>query len=364
MSGSRWLVPEWGNYLWRKPSSLSWLLLWGLLQACPMQGSVLLARRLPQPLMSPGYPEPYPRGQESSTHIVALGDFAVRLVFQDLDLEPSQDCRGDSVMITGSGVPRRLCGQQGPPLGSPPGPGQREFVSSGRSLQLTLRARAPSQGQPTPLHRGFLAVYQAVALSCEPLGQAGGGSGAIPAEIRSCCREPYYQRVSTGVLSCTVQGTWEERRDRQEGLQCVPVCGRPVTPLALHPESLGPSRAPPGSFPWQALTFGVARGWMSEELKWSRLPVASREACEAWLRDRQRPELFSRNMFCVGEELRGSGVCQGDSGSVYVVWDGGASRWVATGIVSWGVGCGKGYGFYTKVLNYMDWIKGVMGGRG
>lgn len=65
-------------------------------------------------------------------------------------------------------------------------------------------------------------------------------------------------------------------------------------------------------------------------------------------------------MFCVGEEMQVNSVCQGDSGSVYVVWDDRALRWVATGIVSWGVGCGKGYGFYTKVLSYVDWIKGVI----
>ncbi|KAM6161548.1 complement C1r subcomponent-like protein isoform 2-T2 [Erethizon dorsatum] len=423
MSGSRCLASEWGNYLWRNPPSTScpgktcWLLLWGILQACPTQGSVLLAWQLPQQLTSPGYPEPYPRGQESSIDIMAPGGFAVRLVFQDFDLEPSQDCEGDSVTISGSGMlPHQLCGQQGSPLYSPPC--QREFLSSGRSLQLTFRAHDSSQEQPAHLHKGFLAVYQAV------------------------------------------------------------VCGRPVTPLAQHPETLGPSRAPLGSFPWQAFTvihgrgggallgdswiltaahtiypkdsaslrkdqsvdvflghthidemlqlgnypvrrvavhpdyrqheshnfdgdiallelqhsvplgphllpvclpdtetlyrsglwgyvsgFGVEMGWITTELKYSRLRMAPREACEAWLRERQRTEVFSDNMFCVEDKMQTNSVCQGDSGSVYVVWDGHAHRWVATGIVSWGVGCGKGYGFYTKVLNYVGWIKEVMGGR-
>ncbi|KAG3292487.1 complement C1r subcomponent like [Ictidomys tridecemlineatus] len=106
--------------------------------------------------------------------------------------------------------------------------------------------------------------------------------------------------------------------------------------------------------------FGVEMGWLTEELKYSRLPVAPREACEAWLRERHRTEVFSDNMFCVGDKMQMNSVCQGDSGSVYVVWDDRTHRWVATGIVSWGIGCGKGYGFYTKVLNYVDWIKGVM----
>lgn len=109
--------------------------------------------------------------------------------------------------------------------------------------------------------------------------------------------------------------------------------------------------------------FGVEMGWLSIKLKYSRLPVAPRAACEAWLRERRRPEAFTNGMFCAGDQTRPQSVCQGDSGGAFVVWDDRARRWVATGIVSWGVGCGKGYGFYTKVLDYVDWIRGVMGGK-
>ena len=75
-------------------------LLWGVFQACPTRGSVLLAQQLPQQLTSPGYPEPYHKGQESTADIQAPEGFAVRLVFQDFDLEPSQDCAGDSVTVS------------------------------------------------------------------------------------------------------------------------------------------------------------------------------------------------------------------------------------------------------------------------
>ncbi|XP_011807846.1 PREDICTED: complement C1r subcomponent-like protein isoform X2 [Colobus angolensis palliatus] len=438
----------WGKYLWRSPHSTGcpgamwWLLLWGVLQACPTRGSILLAQELPQQLTSPGYPEPYRKGQESSTDIKAPEGFAVRLVFQDFDLEPSQDCAGDSVTIAASGSdPSQFCGQQDSPLGRPPG--QRAFVSSGRSLRLTFRTQPSSENKTVHLHRGFLALYQTV-----------------------------------GTLTRTNPGTWKDRQDGEEVLQCMPVCGRPVTPIAQNQMTLRSSRAKLGNFPWQAFTsihgrgggallgdrwiltaahtiypkdsvslrkdqsvnvflghtaidemlklgnhpvhrvivhpdyrqneshnfsgdiallelqhsiplgpnvlpvclpdnetlyrsgllgyvsgFGVEMGWLTTELKYSKLPVAPREACEAWLQKRQRPEVFSDDMFCVGDETQRHSVCQGDSGSVYVVWDDRAHHWVATGIVSWGIGCGEGYDFYTKVLSYVDWIKGVMNGK-
>ncbi|XP_005637262.1 complement C1r subcomponent-like protein isoform X2 [Canis lupus familiaris] len=499
MSSSRCLVSQLGNDLWRSPQSTGcpgkmwWLLLWGVFQACPTQGSVLLAQQLPQQLTSPGYPEPYRKGQESSTDIEAPDGFAVRLVFQDFDLEPSQDCEQDSVTITASGMdPSRFCGQQGSSLGSPPG--QREFVSPGNRLRLTFRAPASSRDRTTGLHKGFLALYQAVEVSTpmdvnhsrRPISQASGASKAIstrgdpdPLKIQNhCCREPYYQAVPAGTLNCTRQNPWKETQDRKELPHCVPVCGRPVAPIAQSQEAAGSSRAKLGNFPWQAFTsiygrgggallgdrwiltaahtihpkdgvllgknrsvhvflghtsidemlrrgshpvrrvvvhpdyrqhesrnfdgdlallelqrrvplgpsllpvclperealyrsgvwgyvsgFGVDLGWLTTELKYSRLPVAPRAACQAWLQDKQRSEVFSANMFCAGDKMRQQSVCQGDSGGVYVVWDERAHHWVATGIVSWGIGCGKGYGFYTKVLNYLDWIKGVMDGK-
>lgn len=71
---------------------------------------MLLAKQLPEQLTSPGYPEPYLKGQESSTDIEAPEGFAVRLVFQDFDLEPSQDCEQDSVTVSYGGGPEGTLG--------------------------------------------------------------------------------------------------------------------------------------------------------------------------------------------------------------------------------------------------------------
>ncbi|XP_037023678.2 complement C1r subcomponent-like protein isoform X1 [Artibeus jamaicensis] len=485
-SHSRGLVSEQGSYFWGSPRSTSclgkmwWLLLWGVFQACPTQGSVLLAQQLPQQLTFPGFPEPYLEGQESTIIIEAPEGFAVKLVLQDFNLELSQDYEQDSVTVTASRMdPSLFCGQKGSVLGGTRG--QRQFVSSGNHLRLTFRAPASSEDQTTGLHKGFLVLYQAVSMKS----QVSGGSeaphtpGGNSSNIQNHCQEPYYQAVPAGTLTCTAQGPGEEAEDRQEVPHCVPVCGQPVTPIAQNQEGQGSSRAQLGNFPWQAFTsiygrgggallgdrwiltaahtiypkdsvflgkkrrvdvflghtnidemiklgnhpvrrvvvhpdyrqneshnfngdiallqlqhsvplgphllpvclpdnetlyrsgllgyvsgFGMEMGWLTTELKYSRLPVAPREACEAWLQEKQRTDVFSDNMFCAGDKALWQSVCQGDSGGVYVVWDDRAHHWVATGIVSWGIGCGKGYGFYTKVLNYVDWIKAVMDGKG
>ncbi|PNI21106.1 C1RL isoform 10, partial [Pan troglodytes] len=98
----------------------------------------------------------------------------------------------------GGSDPSQFCGQQGSPLGRPPG--QREFVSSGRSLRLIFRTQPSSENKTAHLHKGFLALYQTV------------------------------------------------------------VCGRPVTPIAQNQTTLGSSRAKLGNFPWQAFTSIHGRG--------------------------------------------------------------------------------------------------------
>ncbi|XP_062931453.1 complement C1r subcomponent [Cynocephalus volans] len=110
--------------------------------------------------------------------------------------------------------------------------------------------------------------------------------------------------------------------------------------------------------------FGITENRMTNDLRFVRLPVAKRQACESWLRGKKRTDVFSDNMFCAGDPAVKQDSCHGDSGSVFAVRDHNSDRWVATGIVSWGIECGKGYGFYTKLLSYVDWIKKEMGEEG
>ncbi|KAF1597368.1 UNVERIFIED_CONTAM: Trypsin I-P1, partial [Eudyptes pachyrhynchus] len=88
-----------------------------------------------------------------------------------------------------------------------------------------------------------------------------------------------------------------------------------------------------------------------DTLQCLKAPVLSSRKCtEAY------PGKITENMICVGFLEGGKDSCQGDSGGP-VVCNG-----QLQGIVSWGIGCAqKGYpGVYTKVCNYVSWIKATM----
>ena len=71
------------------------------------------------------------------------------------------------------------------------------------------------------------------------------------------------------------------------------------------------------------------------------------------------------NMICAGDPNPPPGAeftrdtCQGDSGGPLVAKAGGKP--IQVGIVSWGHGCGlpKVYGVYTRLGNFIDWIRSV-----
>ncbi|KAM9019815.1 trypsin I-P1-like isoform 2-T2 [Ara ararauna] len=88
-----------------------------------------------------------------------------------------------------------------------------------------------------------------------------------------------------------------------------------------------------------------------DTLQCLQAPVLSSSACNS-----AYPGDITSNMICVGFLEGGKDSCQGDSGGP-VVCNG-----QLQGIVSWGRGCAqKGYpGVYTKVCNYVSWIKSTI----
>lgn len=114
--------------------------------------------------------------------------------------------------------------------------------------------------------------------------------------------------------------------------------------------------------------FGIieiaGRRMVTNKLNYVQLPVVSQETCIKSINSlkttRTDVPSVSSNMFCAGVPEGGKDSCQGDSGGPFALEDNGRF-WVA-GIVSWGVDCGKPgkYGVYTRVTNYLDWIKKTM----
>ncbi|XP_054840210.1 coagulation factor VII-like isoform X2 [Eublepharis macularius] len=109
-------------------------------------------------------------------------------------------------------------------------------------------------------------------------------------------------------------------------------------------------------------TVGTVSGWGSTHVKGRstrfllkvKLPVVSMDSC------RQSTEkLITDNMFCAGYPEATQDSCKGDSGGPFAVVF--RDTWFLLGIVSWGEGCaaaGK-YGAYTRVSNYLAWIKEI-----
>ncbi|XP_028984801.1 calcium-dependent serine proteinase-like [Betta splendens] len=94
--------------------------------------------------------------------------------------------------------------------------------------------------------------------------------------------------------------------------------------------------------------------------KYADIGVFSRAECENTPSNPAKKRMsYTHNMFCAGKEGKDS--CQQDSGGPFTtpVLSARGGPYSLMGIVSWGPPCGerKYKGYYTKVKNYVDWIK-------
>ncbi|NXJ14697.1 FA7 factor, partial [Odontophorus gujanensis] len=105
---------------------------------------------------------------------------------------------------------------------------------------------------------------------------------------------------------------------------------------------------------------GTVSGWGATHSRGStlrflmrvRLPLVSMDTCQ-----RSTARLITDNMFCAGYGTEAADACKGDSGGPFAALY--HNTWFLLGVVSWGDGCaerGK-YGVYTRVSNYIPWIK-------
>ncbi|NWV99970.1 FA7 factor, partial [Machaerirhynchus nigripectus] len=108
---------------------------------------------------------------------------------------------------------------------------------------------------------------------------------------------------------------------------------------------------------------GMVSGWGATHERGStlhflmkvRLPIVGLERCQ-----RAMARLLTDGMFCAGHSTAAADACKGDSWGPFTVAH--RNTWFLLGIVSWGEGCaeqGK-KGVYTRVSNYIPWIKEVV----
>jgi secreted trypsin-like serine protease len=83
-----------------------------------------------------------------------------------------------------------------------------------------------------------------------------------------------------------------------------------------------------------------------------QLPILSDNSCKSFSSDKATP-VNTLTQVCAG--LSGKDTCQGDSGGP-LVSRGTDGRWYLIGVTSYGYGCGKYPGLYTRTSAYSNWI--------
>lgn len=122
---------------------------------------------------------------------------------------------------------------------------------------------------------------------------------------------------------------------------------------------------PESSLKWDKRpTSCVITGWGFTDSEYSRtLKQAWVPLLPSWKCKKQYGVRFTSRMLCAGSlsEHRRVDSCQGDSGGP-LVCQGHGGRWVLTGIISWGHGCGNPAfpGVYTRVSRFLRWIDKVV----
>ncbi|CAL9687675.1 unnamed protein product [Knipowitschia caucasica] len=108
----------------------------------------------------------------------------------------------------------------------------------------------------------------------------------------------------------------------------------------------------------------VITGWGFTDSEYSRtLKQAQVPRLPSWMCKKRYGARFTNRMMCAGSlsEQQRVDSCQGDSGGPLVCQDVGG-RWILTGVISWGHGCGNPTypGVYTRVNRFLRWIDKVV----
>uniref|UniRef100_W5MLE9 Complement component 1, s subcomponent.2 n=1 Tax=Lepisosteus oculatus TaxID=7918 RepID=W5MLE9_LEPOC len=251
-------------------------------------------------VQSPGYPAPYPPFLNEIWDLLVPQGYTLNLTFHHFDIEPSNNCDYDSLMVM---FGRRFLGVFCGPNPSFQGdrPGNYSIMSPGNSLRLVFSTDDSSPGP----HRysGFSAIYQAVDIdecsveaekgqachhvcnnnlggflcschhgyqlqpdnsTCQPVdcGFPVAKNGTLRVvsenpktlyqdEIRFECESKYYRLEGDDVYRCEAQGYWMSLNGSVDLPKCVAVCGEPENEYSDFGRIFGGREAELGQIPWQ-----------------------------------------------------------------------------------------------------------------
>ncbi|XP_004676662.1 PREDICTED: serine protease 42 [Condylura cristata] len=112
---------------------------------------------------------------------------------------------------------------------------------------------------------------------------------------------------------------------------------------------------------WGKLNEQAKSGTAPVILQEAELSITRYEKCNEILKRKLKShvDLVKKGVIC-GYSEQGKDSCQGDSGGPLVCEFN--KTWIQVGIVSWGIGCGRGEypGVYTEVSFYKDWLLGQL----
>nr|KAF6367748.1 complement C1s [Myotis myotis] len=363
-------------------------------------------------ILSPNYPQAYPNEVEKTWDIEVPEGYGIHLYFTHLDIELSENCDYDSVQIISGGIEEgKICGQK--TSKNPNSPIVEEFQVPSNQLQVIFRSDfsndvlgtelpqcVPVCGIPSKPFEGTQRIFGGSFADIENFPwqvffanpRAGGALideywVLTAAHVVEKNRNPEMYVGSTLVNRerltnsqiliperVIIHPGWtflddpETRKNFDNDIALIrlkdPVKMGPTVSLICLPGNSSEYNPSEGAM-------GLISGWGRTEnknivlkLRGARLPIAPLQKCKEVKAKKSgvdvKTYVFTDNMICAGDQ-KGVDSCEGDSGGALVLQDPDKSnpKFYVAGLVSWGPQCGT-YGIYTKVKNYIDWIKKTM----
>ncbi|KAG5895725.1 hypothetical protein JTB14_025672 [Gonioctena quinquepunctata] len=107
-----------------------------------------------------------------------------------------------------------------------------------------------------------------------------------------------------------------------------------------------------------------SKGSRANNLQKARVNIIENDECRTWYQSQGKKTKIQDSHICAGHKNGGRDSCWADSGGPLMVdTDERSNQMMVVGVVSTGIGCARPYlpGLYTRVSDYIPWIRQVIG---